>query len=308
MMVITSAPGKLILLGEHAVVFGRPAIAVAIDLRLRCMVTPSVEFRINGNVMDDSYRSYIQASMDRVWRGDPLSIRTRSELPSGSGMGSSAAVTVATLAALMQLRGMFQQPRVARLGFEVESEVQGRASPIDTSVSTHGHGIFIDREKGKDHLWSMTMDERTWNIHHLRVPRMTMVVGYTSIHASTGPLVDMVRSRVEENEWAREAVDRIGDISLEGMSALRRNDLVRLGELMDEDHGLLSRLGVSCPELDSLVEAARPLSYGAKLTGAGGGGSMIALTDSPERVSEAIEEGGGEAIIVHTGVQGVSME
>jgi mevalonate kinase len=307
-MVITSAPGKLILLGEHAVVFGKPAIAVAIDLRLRCIASPSVEFTINGKTISDAYRSYIQASMDKVWRGDPVSIKTFSDLPSGSGMGSSAAVTVATLAALMHLRSGFREPRVARLGFEVESEVQGRASPIDTSVSTHGQGIFVDKEIGQDHLWTMSMDERTWHIHHLRVPEMTLVVGYTGIHASTGPLVDMVKNEVNRSQWAREAIDRIGEISLEGMSALRNNDLVSLGELMDEDHGLLSRLGVSCPELESLVRAARPLSYGAKLTGAGGGGSMIALTDDPEKVSEAIREKGGEPIIVHTGVQGVRVE
>jgi len=307
-MVITSAPGKLILLGEHAVVFGEPAIAVAIDLRLRCIASPSVEFTINGKVIDDAYRSYIQASMDKVWRGDPVSIRTFSDLHSGSGMGSSAAVSVATLAALMQLRGMFREPRIARLGFEVESEVQGRASPIDTSVSTHGQGIFVDSELGEDHLWSMTMDKRTWHIHHLRVPEMTIVVGYTGIHAPTGPLVDMVKDKVSENRWAREAIDRIGEISLEGMSALRNDDLSSLGELMNEDHSLLSKLGVSCPELDSLVKVARPLSYGAKLTGAGGGGSMIALTDDPDAVSEAIREKGGEPIIVHTGVQGVTVE
>lgn len=307
-MVITSAPGKLILLGEHAVVFGKPAIAVAIDLRLRCIASPSVEFTINGKMISDEYRSYIQAAMDKVWRGDPVSIRTFSDLPSGSGMGSSAAVTVATLAALMQLRGMFREPRVARLGFEVESEVQGRASPIDTSASTHGQGIFVDSEVGEDHLWTMVMDERTWHIHHLRVPEMTLVVGYTGIHAPTGPLVDMVKNRVNENQWARDAIDRIGEISLEGMSALRKGDLPFLGELMSEDHTLLSKLGVSCPELDSLVDAARPLSYGAKLTGAGGGGSMIALTDDPDGVSEAIREKGGEPIIVHTGVQGVRMD
>jgi len=307
-MVITSAPGKLILLGEHAVVFGKSAIAVAIDLRLRCIATPSVDFMINGKMIGDNYRSYIQASMNKVWRGAPVSIRTFSDLPSGSGLGSSAAVTVATLAALMQLRGGFMEPSVARVGFEVESEVQGRASPIDTSVSTHGQGIFVDSERGDDHLWTMRRDERVWHIHHLRVPELTIVVGYTGIHAPTGPLVEMVRRASENHRWAREAIDRIGEISIEGMAALHRNDLVGLGELMDEDHALLSKLGVSCPELDSLVEAARPLSYGAKLTGAGGGGSMIALTDDPERVSEVISENGGKPIVVHTGVKGVGVE
>lgn len=307
-MVATSAPGKLILLGEHAVVFGKPAIAAAIDLRLRCIATPSEEFMVNGKVITGEYRSYIQAAMDKVWRGDPLSIQTFSNLPSGSGLGSSAAVSVATLAALMQMRGGFDHPTVARLGFEVETEVQGRASPIDTSVSTHGHGIFIDRKRGKDHLWTMKRDERRWHIHHLRVPEMTFVVGYTGIHALTGPLVDMVREKVEDHQWAKDAIDRIGDISLEGIRSLKRSDMVTLGELMTEDHSFLVKLGVSCKELDSLVEAVMPYSYGAKLTGAGGGGSMMALTDDTDRVCRVIEEKGGKPIVVHTGVNGVTVD
>ena len=72
-MVITSAPGKLILLGEHAVVFGKPAIAVAIDLRLKCLAFPADEFKINGRIMSGDHHSYIEAAVAKVWRGDPIS-------------------------------------------------------------------------------------------------------------------------------------------------------------------------------------------------------------------------------------------
>ena len=89
---------------------------------------------------------------------------------------------------------------------------------------------------------------------------------------------------------------------------MKRKDLVRLGQLMKQDHKLLATLGVSCRELDDLVTACQPLSYGAKLTGAGGGGSMVALTDRPDQVSDLIRRRGAVPFVVKTGVEGVRIE
>jgi len=307
-MLITSAPGKIILLGEHAVVYGQPAIALAIDLRLKCRIHFSEDFRVNGWKMSRSINPYITTAVDKVWRGPPLSIYTDSRIPSGSGLGSSAAVSVSLIAGLMHMREGFTEREVAKLAFEVESEVQGRASPIDTSVSAHGYGIFIDRKEGGDFLWMIEKDTRRWYIHHIPVEEMTFVIGYTGIHAPTGLLVDRVRMRVEKSENARSIIREIGAISEEGLRALQHVDLVELGDLMNRNHKLLSSLGVSSPELEKLVMAARPHAYGAKLTGAGGGGSMIALTDTPDRVCEAIKFAGGEPILARAGVMGVRVE
>jgi mevalonate kinase len=307
-MIVTSAPGKVILLGEHAVVFGRPAIALAISLRLRAEVRPADHSTVNGSPADEKGSPYIAEALRDHWKGGPLAITTTSDIPPGSGLGSSAAVTVATLGSLASLKGTMDQESVARQAFEVESIVQGRASPIDTSVSTHGGGIFIDSQREEDLLWEISRDTRRWFVHHCHVPEMTLVVGFTGIKAPTGPQVAKVRRYVEHTRFARETIDEIGSLTTDGMKCLKAGDLEGLGRAMTKDHDLLAILGVSTPELQRLVDAALPFSYGAKLTGAGGGGSIIALTDEPLKAAEAIKARGGTPFIVRTGVEGVRNE
>ena len=206
------------------------------------------------------------------------------------------------------MNGQLNQEVVARQAFEVESIVQGRASPIDTSVSTHGGGIFIDSQQGNDLLWEISKDTRRWFVHHCQVPEMNMVVGFTGVKAPTGPLVAKVKRYVDHTGFAREIIEDIGSLTLDGMRCIKRGDLEGLGRVMTKDHDLLAILGVSTPELQKLVDAALPFSYGAKLTGAGGGGSMIALTDRPKETAQAISSRGGTPFIVHTGVDGVRAE
>jgi mevalonate kinase len=307
--VTASAPGKVILLGEHAVVFGKTAISLAIGLRLRCQAEPAAIFSLNGHPLSPQSHGYIHRSMHEAWKGGPLAFHTSSDFPSGSGLGSSAAVTTSTLAVLARLEGkMVDEEIIARQAFQVESEVQGRASPIDTSTSSHGHGILVDSKPRPGLLWHIQRDTREWYIHHCHVPEMTLVVGFTGISAATGPLVAKVKRYADKNTFAREVIAEIGDLSLDGLVCLRNNDQERLGRLMTKDHRLLAILGVSSRELDKLVEAALPYSYGAKLTGAGGGGSMIALTDRPDVVAEEIKNKGGTPFIVKTGVPGVRIE
>jgi len=308
-MVTTSAPGKVILLGEHAVVFGQPAIALAIDMRLRCHVHAHSAYYLNGAPLSERTHPYVHYALSHHWNGTPLALETHSDIPSGSGMGSSAAVSTSVLAALAVLgkRGIDAED-VARKAFDVESSVQGRASPVDTSTSAHGKGIFIDRRPGEGLLWHVQRDTREWFIHHCEVPEMSLVVGYTGIHAPTGPLVAKVKRFVDHTTFARDIVQEIGGLVLEGMRCLRTGDQVALGRLMTRDHKLLAILGVSHPSLDKLVYASLPYSFGAKLTGAGGGGSMIALTDRPDKVAEAIKMKGGLPMIVRTGAAGVRLD
>jgi mevalonate kinase len=307
-MSVASAPGKVILLGEHAVVFGRPAIALSIDLRLRCSVRPSSASTMNGQPMDDRAGPYLAAVLREHGPEGPVAVDIASSLPSGSGLGSSAAVTVASLGAIAAARGGIVPEDIARKAFDIESVVQGRASPIDTSISAHGGGIFISSVRGPGLLWEIARDTRRWFIHDCRVPDMTLVVGFTGNKAPTGPLVAKVRRYAERSGFARQIIDEIGDVTLDGLDRMRAGDLEALGRLMSRDHSLLTILGVSTPALQRLVDASLPYSYGAKLTGAGGGGSMIALTDRPEKVAEAIRGRGGMPYIVRTGVDGVKKE
>ncbi len=307
-MRICSAPGKVILFGEHAVVFGKPALAMAIDRRIAASVKVSDSYLVNGHPMKNTHHAYISAALDVAWSGPPVMVETRSEIPSGSGLGSSAAVTVSSIAALLLERGEFSPEVVAKKAFEVELKVQRRASPTDTSTSSHGHAVLVSSERSDGFLWSIEKGERTWNVHHREIPPLSFVVGHTGVRASTGPLVDKVRKRVESDEDAARAIDRIGEIVLDGTDAVRAGDKVRIGRLMNENHELLNLLGVGHRTLTKLVETCRDISYGAKMTGAGGGGSMVALTDDSGAVCEAIEAAGGTAIPVSAGVEGVRVD
>lgn len=303
-----SAPGKMILFGEHAVVFGKPAFALAIDLRITATVSSSDQYLVNGRPMKRQHHAYISAALDQAWDGPPVELVTRSRIPSGSGLGSSAAVTVASVAALLAEKDAFSQEAVARRSFEVESAVQGRASPTDTSTSCCGRGVLVAQERMDGFLWRIVKGDRTWCIHGRDVPHFTFVVGHTGVRASTGPLVAKVKKLVDGDPAAARTVDRIGELVMEGAAAVEKGDKVKVGRLMLENHEMLNSLGVGHPMLDRAVEACAGISHGAKLTGAGGGGSMIALTDDPERVSQAIMSVGCRPIVVEVGCEGVRLE
>jgi len=303
-----SAPGKIILFGEHAVVFGEPALALAIDLRISSSVTKSDSYRVNGHPMRKKHHAYVSASLDEAWNGPPVNVDTESRIPSGSGLGSSAAVTVSCVGAMLAEKARFDPESVAKKAYAVENKVQGRASPIDTSTSTHGQGILVSPDKSDGFLWQVERGDTKWNVHHCEVPKLEFVVGYTGIHAATGPLVAKVKKLVESDTDAAKRVRRIGEIVAEGVAALRKNDKERLGALMDENHAALNSLGVGHPALEKLVDACRGISYGAKLTGAGGGGSMIVLTDDVDKVAKAIAKAGGDPIVAEVGCEGVRIE
>src|SRR5512136_781793 len=117
-----SAPGKLILFGEHAVVFGEPALSTAIDLRTEVFARPHTEWLADGASLDAPKYRYVKAAVRHAWHEGPLWLEIRSMIPVGAGLGSSAAVTVASLGALHSLRGDFEPPAIAREAFDIEHE------------------------------------------------------------------------------------------------------------------------------------------------------------------------------------------
>lgn len=304
MPVSFSSPGKIILFGEHAVVFGEAAIAAAINLRTRAVVTEYRENRFNGFPLRKDMHAYPYHSFS-LTGATGKSASVESSIPPGGGMGSSAALSTSLVAAL---NNDGNEARTASIAFNVELGAQGRASPLDTSTSAHGYGVFISSSRVSSEIWSISSGTVTWHIGHVDVGRMTVVAGYTGSGAATGHMVDKVRRLWEKYPTARDAVSEIGGISQDAMKALRGGDMVALGRLMDRNQRLLSVLGVSTKELDQLIDAVRPFSYGAKLTGAGGGGCIIALTDRPEKAGEAIAARGGVPIICRTGEEGLRRE
>ncbi|HET6404748.1 MAG TPA: mevalonate kinase [Candidatus Thermoplasmatota archaeon] len=304
-----SAPGKVILFGEHAVVYGEPAIAVALNLRTEVTVRETQGergHRVNGAPMNQHQHAYIKDAVENLWKGAFLDIRTESRLPSASGLGSSAALSVATTAAILQAQGRFSEELVAREAYNAEWSAQkGRGSPTDTSTATHGRAVLVDREKGPGFLWDIQRGERHWYLHHLEMPPLTLVIGYTGQRGRTADEVAKVARFVKRGAFAREIMRDLGKLTREARQLIEDREKLALGVCMDEAHNLLTVLGVSTKKLDELCDAARQHAYGAKLTGSGGGGSMIALTDEPEACAKAIAKHGGIPTIVNLGGAGV---
>ena len=302
-----SAPGKFVILGEHAVVYGKPAVVLAVDLRMTIAVRDSRYNTINGERIDFKRQPHLRY-LTRDLR-HAVDVETHSDIPVGSGMGSSAALSAAMAMALAAMDGRhLTEEEVMLEAYGAEFYAQGNGSPMDASACVHGGGITVNMPEPRGrHLWDVSRGERHWSFSDLEVPEMTFVIGNTGIRAPTGPLVSKVKRFRDRSSFANDIIDDIEQTTLQGSQAIARGDVEELGRLMTDDHKLLSILGVSSRELNKLVNASMPYSYGAKLTGAGGGGCMVALTDRPEKVCEAIRSRGGTPYVVKTGVPGAMM-
>jgi len=326
-MVLASAPGKCILFGEHAVVYGQPAVAVAIDARVRVIIEKSQSgWLIDGMQFDKQRHPHLDAMLKRMWINDggpPLSIKIESDLFGAAGLGSSAAICSAVAAALLHSRGTPAEelplPGIATTAHLAEAEAQGgRASPIDTSTSTLGGVVMVSDKKEGQANWQYTRDlridgvRRTWEVHSVDLPpslsEASLVIGFSGRPGPTSQMVAKVATLLSNHPEKMEDIERIGNVTRAGATALSLGNLQAVGIAMNECHRLLQGLGVSDEDLDRMVDAALPSSLGAKLTGAGGGGCMIALTTEPRRTAEAIELVGGRTMVSRLGASGVCIE
>jgi mevalonate kinase len=303
-MTVSSAPGKVYLFGEHAVVYGEPAVPCAIerratvtaeardDGRLRVQTNDltldgfSVEYHDTmGETPDiDVPRPLVEAAVgyvdgaieqvrDAVGEEVGFTVTVESDIPLGAGLGSSAAVVVAAIDAATREVGVeLSSKEIADRAYRVEYDVQdGQASRADTFCSAMGDAVRVEGDDCRP------IED---------APLLPFVIGYDGGAGDTGALVAGVRALREEYDFAADTVQAIGDIVRQGERALASDDVEEIGQLMDFNHGLLSALGVSSRSLDAMVWAARNAgSLGAKLTGAGGGGCIVALDESPNAAS-----------------------
>lgn len=294
-----SAPGKTIIFGEHAVVYGKPAIAAAVDRRAYVKVERREDSRTHVNVVElgvsgfldlenhvieleegqknrKGILEYVLRSLIKTDTVDGLEVTINLDIPIGAGLGSSAAVTVATILSSSKLNGItLTMDEIAKLAHQVELEVQGAASPIDTTLSTYGGIIYLSRDAGE----IIKIDVNS---------EIPIVIGYTTQRGNTGKLVESVRLKMESHPQVMIPIlNSIEALTNGAREAMIMEDHKMIGEFMNINHGLLDAIGVNTEELSKMVFVARKSgAMGSKLTGAGGGGSIIAYC--PGRVDEVV--------------------
>ncbi len=305
-----SAPGRIILFGNHSVNFGGPGVALAVEHRVHCKVKLNSKFSVNGEELDIKKHPYTRGAVLQTWTNmdKPLAIDFESRMPEGAGLGELAASTIACLGAISMIHNHLIFEDIARNAFDIHHEVENGGTPLDISAATHGQGIYLSCHAEKNPLWTFHKENQKWTIHDQDMPDMSLVLGYTGIPASEKEMQAKILRFYKRNSFARDMIADLCQISAKGHEALASGNLEETGRLMTQSHKLMMTLGAGHPMLDKLFQAANRHSYGAKLTGYGGGGSIIALTHEPERVITAIQEAGGKSWELELASRGLRLE
>jgi mevalonate kinase len=325
MGVVASAPAKIILFGEHFVVYGEPAIVLAIDKRAYVKIEKrgdsnihlrSTTLNLAGHFEGDAFRieqgnarearskfEPVKHAVERIQEKKSehvgLDVEINSTIPVGAGLGSSAAVVAAATAAAGAILDVkLSKEDIFRITYEAERIVHGTPSGVDPAISTFGGAILFQMDTGFKPLEAKT--------------NIPLVIGDTGVERSTRIQVEKVRRLMEKYPRITENMMKAArEVVLRAIDAFKENDLETLGTLMNINHALLYGIGVSDESLEWLANAARKAgALGAKLTGAGGGGCMIALTKDErlQEVLEAIQRAGGRPFIARKTDEGVRIE
>jgi mevalonate kinase len=320
MNITASAPGKLLLFGDHAVVYGRPCIVTAVDQRLTVSVkkngddvfhldAPDLGLSAYSKTLADLGKKEVPKSvvfiehlykrfLEKYPQTEGIVVTTKSEFLSTFGFGSSSAVTVAFAKALTTLYGLnFSNKELFDLCYRAILDVQGVGSGFDIAAAIWGGTIYYVSPAKV--------------VEQIECPDLDLVVGYTGIKADTPTLVRMVEAEYTKNKEAIGAIfDEMGSIVDQARTCLQQKNWQEAGRLMTVHQQLLSYLRVSSVKLDTLIDAAVTAgAYGAKLSGAGGGDCMIALANGKKSaVEQEISVAGGTVMHVSLHAPGVRIE
>ena len=305
-----SAPGKIILFGEHAVVYGQPALAVPVtQVQASAAIQPddtgfwiealnlNRRYRLSEAPPDDVLAAAVRLTCAHAGLPIPtgVSLSVDSTIPVASGLGSGAAVCAAIVRALSDyLQSPISNLEVSSLVFETEKMLHGTPSGIDNTVIAYGQPVYF--VKGQP--------PAPFKVAH----PFRLLIADTGIRSPTKVTVGDVRTAWQKEPEQYEQIFRaIGDIVREARAAIEMPQTLKvsetfrvLGNLMNRNHALLQRLDVSCPELDALVSASLGAgAFGGKLSGGGRGGNMIALVSEAVegRVRTALEASGAKRVI-----------
>lgn len=318
MTIVSSAPGEIFFFGEHAVVYGKLAIATSIGRRITAVLEEKSDKQIRISSKLGEFRGtlkgrkiaeikapkellFMKTGLERIFAkyGAPggFSMNIESEIPAGSGMASSAASSSAIMGAILALCGKkIQKKDLVELVFKSELDIQGHASRAEPSCAVFGGVLQI---RGK-------------RISQVKGAKsMPIVIGYTGKPALTSVTLAHVKRLLDKKpKEIKHIFSQIDAIAKKGKKAIVSGNRKVVGTLMNENQELLQKLGVSSRELDNLIDAVDDIALGAKLTGGGGGGCMVALCneDDIDEVAKLIIENGGEPIITEIVAEGLRVE
>ncbi len=319
--ITVSAPGKLMLLGEHAVVYNHPCLVTAVGQRMKATIEKIDISELHIEAPDVNVTDYKKLITD-VGSGDipkgakfveiavknfkekhpflgGIKVTTSSEFSSLFGFGSSSASTVCVIKALSELFDIkLDEKGIFDLAYKTVLDIQGKGSGFDIAAAVYG-GTLYYLTGGK-------------KIEKLPIKSLSLIVGYSGIKADTATLVNKVAAKAKEYPEVIDTIyNKIEELVEKTKEYLLAEDWGHLGELMNVNQEYLEKLDVSIPKLDEMIKAARDAgAFGAKLSGAGGGDCMIAIA-SPETkksIEKAIEKAGGQIIQINTNVEGVRVE
>jgi len=301
--------GKAILFNEHFVVYGVPAIASAVNYRTVARVD-----RGDKDLLEDHRKGtagYSQSKMAQQMEAisiikremsvkDGLHIVLEGDLPAFSGIGASAANSVAIARAIAdEYKLDITDDEINRVAYRAEKAFAGTPSGVDNTAATYGGLIWFRRSADP-------MSDEPPFVEKIRAKPFEMVLANSGVVADTKKVIEGVRERREDNREAYDEIfSRAESIAHEARKALEGNDLKKVGKLMNDDHMLLQRIGVSSDILDGMVKLALDAgAIGAKLTGGGVGGCMIALTPGKElqkKVEDTLRSSGFETLMITVG-------
>lgn len=311
-----SAPGKVILFGEHFILYGCPAISMAINLYSNV----AAELREDGILRIFSKNLGLERKFSRhgareakeallepvrIAAGEVLklvrfncglNIEVDSQIPPAAGLGSSAAIAVSTIASIAELFGLkLTKDEIKELAFPAERFVHGRPSGIDQTTSALGGVIYYEPKSGFQKISAGA--------------GFKLVIGDSGIPRSTKEQIAKVKAYMDRHkERGEEILNEYKSVASKAVNAIKAQDMEKLGYLMNENQRLLREVGASSPALDAIVERAIiGGALGAKLTGAGGGGCAIALVTerTEEKVMKEISKVSKRAYLVNVDWDGV---